>query len=172
MIEPNIILLSNVSLRFPLLGCCRQLYTNFFASPHTELLVFPRFKHGTTRYAPNLDSARLCQPASIVSACPRLLLFAIISAQCLYFSSTEVRSFSHHQIAASYPQVSLLRRPEHYFSISQLGHRIQSSLSSTKDSYLFNFQGTFVLKLSRTFYIYYTKDFLKNQIFTLKISEN
>ena len=131
MIEPNIILLSTMSLRFPLLGRCRQLYTNFFASPHTELLVFPRSAHGTTRYVPNLDSAQLCQPASIIPACPRLLLFAIISAQHLYFPSTEVRSFSHHQTAAGYPQVSLLRSPRALFDISQHGSRSHSALSST-----------------------------------------
>ena len=161
-----------MSLRFLLLGRCRQLYTDFSVSPHTELLVFPRIEHGTTRYAPNLDSARLCQLASIVSACPRLLLLATASAQRLHFLPTGIRSFSHLLTAASYPQVSLFRRPEHYSGISQLGHRIQSSLSSTNDSYLFNFQGTFIWKFSRTFYIYYNRNFLKFQIFILKISEN
>jgi len=121
---------------------------------------------------PNLDSAHLCQTTSIVPACPRLSLFAIISAQLLYFPSTEVRSFSHHQTAASYPQVSLFRCPEHCSGVSQRGHRIRSSLSSTNDSYLFNFQGTLALKPSRTFYIYYNRNFQKNQIFTLKFSLN
>ena len=126
IVHLNINHFSTMSLRFLLLGRCRQLYTDFSVSPHTEVLVFPRIEHGTTRYAPNLDSARLCQLASIVSACPRLLLLATASAQRLHFLPTGIRSFSHLLTAASYPQVSLFRSPEHYFDVSQHRHRICS----------------------------------------------
>ena len=102
-----------------------------FTSPHTELLVFPRSKHGTTRYIPNLDSARLCQLASIVPACPRLLLFATLSAQQIYFLSQRFIlsvTIRMRQLSTSI----LVSSPRALFSISQHGHRIRSALSSTK----------------------------------------
>lgn len=131
-----------MSLRFPLLGRCRQLYADFSTSPHARLWYFqgvpivpPNF------HWPNLDSATLLTLAFYFSHLSTAAFTCSNLSTVSLLSSTGVRSFAHAQSAVHYPQVSLFRCAEHFPTTSQPANRLQSSLSY--QSFVFIFQGSF-----------------------------
>jgi hypothetical protein len=125
------------SLRFPLLGCCRQLYTDFSASPHTGLLAFPD-SHALPQVA--VFWIRLCLSQSFLLFSPVHGYFYLRQLQhnsfpFSHWDSTHISQYKSRSGIQKYPSFVTA---EPHFAISQHGHRIRSALSSTQEIVIYS----------------------------------